>query len=45
MVLAEVALIIEENSNQTESQQLKSNVDFWWEGKTGVPREKPLCAE
>ena len=32
-------------SNQTESQQIKSNVGFWWEGKTGVPGEKPLRTE
>ena len=25
--------------------QIKSNVGFWWEGKTGVPGEKPLIAE
>ena len=25
--------------------QIKSNVGFWWEGKTGVPEEKPLIAE
>ena len=23
----------------------KSNAGFWWEGKTGVPGEKPLRAE
>ena len=36
-------------SNQSKSNQLnltqhKSNVGFWGEGKTGVPREKPLRA-
>ena len=25
--------------------QIKSNVGFWWEEKTGVPWEKPLIAE
>ena len=25
--------------------QIKSNVGFWGEGKTGVPGEKPLGAE
>ena len=25
--------------------QIKSIVGFWWEGKTGVPGEKPLMAE
>ena len=35
-----VALLIEE----TESQ-IKSNVGFWWEEKTGVPGEKPLRTE
>ena len=25
--------------------QIKSNVGFWWEGKTRVPGEKPLVAE
>ena len=27
------------------TNQIKSNVGFWWEGKTGVPGEKPLGAE
>ena len=30
-------------SNQHKSSQI--NVGFWWEGKTGVPGEKPLRAE
>ena len=25
--------------------QIKTNVGFWWEGKTGVPGEEPLIAE
>ena len=37
-----MALLIEEATNQTESQQIKSNVGFWWEGKTGSTREKNL---
>ena len=28
-----------------KSNQTKSNVGFWWEGKTGVPEGKPLIAE
>ena len=28
-----------------KSNQIKSNVDFWREGKTGVSREAPLVAE
>ena len=28
-----------------KSNQIKSTVGFWWEGKTGVPGEKPLMAE
>ena len=27
------------------TNQIKPNVGFWWEGKTGVPGEKPLLAE
>ena len=27
------------------TNQIKSNVGFWWEGKTGVPGEKPLMAK
>ena len=27
------------------TNQIKSNVGFWWEGKTGVPGGKPLIAE
>jgi len=34
-----VALHLIYQLNQTEWQQIKSNVGFWWEGKTGVPRE------
>ena len=30
---------------ETKSNQLKSNVGFWTEGKTGEPGEKPLGAE
>ena len=37
-----MALLIEKTTNQTESQQVKLNVGFWWEGKTGLPGEKPL---
>ena len=40
-----MALLIEETKNRTESQQIKSNVDFWCEGKTGLPKEKPLKTE
>ena len=40
-----MALLIEGTTTQTESQQIKSNVGFWWEGKTGVPGEKPLRTE
>ena len=25
--------------------KIKSNVGFWWEGRTGVPGEKPLMTE
>ena len=28
------------DSNLTESQQIKSNVDLWWEGKTRVPGKR-----
>ena len=28
-----------------KSIEIKSAVGFWGEGKTGVPREKPLIAE
>ena len=38
-------LLIEETTNQTKSQQIKSNDSFWWEEKTGVPGEKPLRTE
>ena len=31
--------------NQIKSTQIKSNVGFRGEGKTGVPKEKPLGAE
>ena len=31
--------------NQHKSNQIKSNVGIWWEGKTGVPVENPLGAE
>ena len=27
------------------TNQIKSNVGFWWEGKTGVPGEKPLLTQ
>ena len=27
------------------TNQIKSIVGFWWEGKTGVPGEKPLMTE
>ena len=27
------------------TNQIKPNVGFWWEGKTGVPWEKPLMTE
>ena len=37
------ALLIGETVNQIN--QIKSNVGFWGEGKTGVPGEKPLGAE
>ena len=30
---------------QIKWNQIKSNVGFWGEGKTGVPGEKPLRAE
>ena len=40
-----MALLVEETINQTESQQIKSNVGFWSEEKTGVPGEKPLRTE
>ena len=33
------------NWGDCKSTQIKSNVGFWREGKTGVPREKPLGAE
>ena len=35
-----MALPVEETTNQIESQQIKPNVGFWWEGKTGVPRKQ-----
>ena len=35
-------ILIELTTNQTESQQIKSNVGFRWQRKTGVPVEKPL---
>ena len=38
-------LLIEETGNQIKSTQIKSNVGFWREGKTGVPGEEPLGAE
>ena len=31
--------------NRLSTNQIKSNVGFWWEGKTGVPGGKPLIAE
>ena len=31
--------------NSHKSNQIKSNVGFWWEGKTRVPGGKPLIAE
>ena len=37
-----VALWVEETKNQTESQHIKPNIGFLWEGKTRVPGEKPL---
>ena len=37
-----MALWVEETKNQTESQHIKSNIGFSWEGKTRVPGEKPL---
>ena len=40
-----VALLIEETTNQTESQQSKIIVIFWREGKVRVPWEKPLRAD
>ena len=44
-----MAFLIEETTNQTESQQIKSkfHAGFCWEAKTGVPEEKPLktCTE
>ena len=42
-----MAFLIEETTNQTESQQIKSkfHVGFCWEGKTGVPEEKRLQTE
>ena len=40
-----MALLIEENTSQTESQQIKLSVGFWREEKTGEPREKPLRTE
>ena len=33
------------NWGDGKSNQLKSNVGFWWVEKTGVPGEKPLGAE
>ena len=41
-------LLIGETKNQInslKSNQITSNVGFWGEGKTGVPKEKPLRAE
>ena len=32
-----MALLVEETTNQIESQQIKSNVGFWWEGKPEYP--------
>ena len=37
-----MAFRVEETKNQTESQHIKSNIGFSWEGKTRVPGEKPL---
>jgi len=34
-----------ERGNQINTNQVKSNVGFWLEGKTRVPGEKPLRAE
>ena len=31
--------------SQIKSIQIKSNIVFLWEGKTGVPGEKPLMVE
>ena len=36
---------IEDTTNRTESQQIKSSVGFWREAKTGVPGKKPLRVE
>lgn len=33
---------MEGTKNQTKPQQINT---FWWEGKTGIPGEKPLRAE
>ena len=44
-ILWAVALLYEETTNQTESQQIKSNVGFSLEGKTRVPGEKLLRTE
>ena len=30
---------------QIKSIKMKSNVGFWWEGKIGVPGEKPHMLE
>ena len=42
MWLSTFALLIEGTKKQTKPQQINT---FWWEGKTGVPGEKPLRAE
>lgn len=40
-----MALLIEETTSQTESQQTKSNVGFWYGEKTEKREEKPLRAD
>ena len=39
--LSTSALLIGETTNQLKSEQIKSNVGFRVEGKTGVPGVKP----
>ena len=41
----EINLIQITNLQRLSTNQMKSNVGFWWEGKTGVPGGKPLIAE
>ena len=45
MHLTIISFTIRDLLSIPKSNQFKSNVGFWREGKTGVPGEKPLGAE